>query len=105
LPRIVWLVVTLAVDAGVRLYMPVDDGFVVCSTAERLDADIAKRCAEYGVSIPGRWSYYRPSEHDLSPAEPSSKTCGRYPDDVAELFVPPPAALRLGLPSTENSMP
>jgi hypothetical protein len=36
------LAVTLAVDAGIRLCMPVHDGFLICSTTERLDADIAK---------------------------------------------------------------
>jgi DNA polymerase I len=40
--EIMRLVVTLAVDAGIRLCMPVHDGFLICSTTERLDADIAK---------------------------------------------------------------
>ena len=40
--EIMRLVVTLAVDAGIRLCMPVHDGFLISSTAERLDADIAK---------------------------------------------------------------
>jgi DNA polymerase I len=46
--EIMRLVVTLAVDAGVQLCMPVHDGFVISSPAERLDADIAKMRAIMG---------------------------------------------------------
>ena len=40
--EIMRLVVILAVDAGVRLCMPVHDGFLIRTTPDRLDADVAK---------------------------------------------------------------
>jgi DNA polymerase I len=40
--EIMRIVVVLAIDAGLRLCMPVHDGFVVSSTPERIESDVAK---------------------------------------------------------------
>ena len=46
--EIMRLVVALAIDAGLRLCMPVHDGFLVHSTIEGVEADVAKLRAIMG---------------------------------------------------------